>query len=167
VAEALARLVLDSWLAGLGRRRGEVVAVIARTPALATLLFAVAASCASILARWPYQFTGPGSPDQVPEDSLFLGTLLGPPFALLILFGVAVLLAIREGRSGFVATVALIPLLLTMAGGSLGEAFSPLSADVPHPVQLWGGFLSAVVYLGLLAAVVGALRGHQRAGEAG
>jgi hypothetical protein len=75
--------------------------VIAKPPAIATLLFAVAAASVSILARWPYQFTGPGNPNQVPKESLFLGTLLGPPIALLVLFGVAVLLSMREDRSGF------------------------------------------------------------------
>jgi hypothetical protein len=134
--------------------------VIARAPAIAVLLFAAAGSFVSILARWPYQFTGPGSPGRVPEESLLLGTLLGPPIALLVLFGVAVLLAPRADRTGFVATVALVPILLTMVVGSIGEAASPRSPDVPHPVQLWGGLIGAAAYLGLLVAVIWAL--HRR-----
>ena len=128
--------------------------MIARGPAIAVWLFAASGATISILARWPYQFTGPGSPGQVPEESFFLGTLLGPPIALLILFGVAVLLAPRADRTGFVAAAALVPMLLTMVVGSIGEAASPRSPDVPHPVQLWGGLIGAVVYLGLLVAVI-------------
>lgn len=134
--------------------------MIARGPAIAVLLFAGAGSFVSILARWPYQFTGPGSPGQVPEESLLLGTLLGPPIALLVLFGVAVLLASRADGTGFVATVTLVPVLLTMVVGSIGEAASPRSPDVPHPVQLWGGLIGAAVYLGLFAAVIWTL--HRR-----
>jgi hypothetical protein len=62
--------------------------------------------------------------------------------------------------------VALIPLLLIMVGGSLGEAFSPRSPDVPYLVQLWGGLFSAVVYLGFLVVVVSGLRGRRRVAEA-
>lgn len=135
--------------------------MIARGPAIAVLLFAVAGAIVSILAAWPYQFTGPGSPGRVPEESILLGTLLGPPLVLLALFGIAVFLAPKEDRIGLVATVALIPMLVTMAGGSLGEALSPRSPDVPHPVQLWGGVLGAVIYLGLLIAVVRSFHGRR------
>jgi hypothetical protein len=90
-----------------------------------------------------------------------MGTLLGPPLALLVLFGVAATLVAREGEVGFLATVALIPMLLTMAIGSLGEAFSPQSPDIPHPAQLWGSLLGAAIYIGLLAALVMGLHGRQ------
>lgn len=139
--------------------------MIARSPAIAVLLFAGAGATISILARWPYQFTGPGSPGQVPEESIFLGTLLGPPIALLVLFGGAVLLAPRADRIGFVATVALVPMLLTMVVGSIGEAASPRSPDVPHQVQLWGGLLGAAVYFGFSVAAVRAL--YERRSQSG
>lgn len=139
--------------------------MIARGPAIAAWLFATSGATISILARWPYQFTGPGSPGQVPEESIFLGTLLGPPIALLVLFGVAVLLAPRVDRIGFVAAAALVPMLLIMAVGSLGEAASPRSPDVPHQVQLWGGLFGAVVYFGFSVAAVRAL--YKRRSQSG
>ena len=139
--------------------------MIARGPAIAAWLFAASGATISILARWPYQFTGPGSPGRVPEESLLLGTLLGPPIALLVLFGVAVLLAPRADRTGFVATIVLVPILLTMVVGSIGEAASPRSPDVPHPVQLWGGLFGAAVYLSLSIAAVRAL--HERRSQSG
>lgn len=77
-----------------------------------------------------------------------MGTLLGPPIALLVLLGVAVLLAPRADRIGFVATVALVPMLLTMVAGSIGEAASPRSPDVPHQVQRMGRPSWAAVYFG-------------------
>jgi hypothetical protein len=128
-------------------------------------VFASAGTAVSILARWPYQFTGPGSTDQIAKDSLLMGTLLGPPIVLLVLFGITVLLAAREGRAGFVATLALLPLLLTMAVGSLGEALSPQSPDVPHLIQLWGGILGAVVYLVFLLAVCRGILGQSTVGS--
>src|SRR6201999_3653509 len=73
-------------------------------------------------------------------------------------FGIAGLLAAREGRTGFVATLALLPVLLTMAVGSLGEALSPRSPDVPHSIQPWGGILGAAIYCGLLVAAAKALK---------
>lgn len=132
--------------------------MIAKGPAIGAWLFAASGASISILARWPYQFTGPGSPGQVPEDSLLLGTLMGPPVALLVLFGVAVFLASRADKVGLVATAALVPILLTLVVGSFGEAVSPRSPDGPYPVQLWGSLIGAATYLGLLVVAISTLR---------
>jgi hypothetical protein len=48
---------------------------------------------------------GQGNPDRVPEEFLFMGTLLAPPLPLLLLFGASAFLARREDRVGFIATV--------------------------------------------------------------
>jgi len=89
-----------------------------------------------------------------------LGNLLGSADRAARPLRVVVFLAPRADRTGFLAIVALVPILLTMVVGSIGEAASPRSPDVPHPVQLWGDLIGAVAYLGLLVAVIWAL--HRR-----
>jgi hypothetical protein len=119
--------------------------------------FACVEAAASVLAGWPYQFTGPGAPDQVPRDFLSRGTLLSPPLPLLALFGVLALLIRKRGGFGVAANAALPVLCAIVVVGSLGEALSPKSSDVPHALQLAGNVLGAVVFAALLALSVLAL----------
>jgi hypothetical protein len=106
----------------------------------------------SILAQWPYQFTGQGDPDRVPQEFLFMGALLAPPLPLLLLFGASTFLSGREDRLGFMATVGMIPALGVMTVGSLGEALSAPSRDVPRFAQVAGGLLGAMAFFALLIA---------------
>ena len=125
----------------------------------------------SIFAQWPYQFTGQGDPDRVPQDFLIMGTLLAPPLPLLLLFGASALLVGREDRLGFIATIGMIPMLGVMAVGSLGEALSASSPDVPRFAQVAGGLLGAMAFFALLIAAVKAasrpswMKDHPRASE--
>jgi hypothetical protein len=132
-----------------------------RTFSIAVFSIACMGTIVSIAAAWPYQFTGPGDPDRVSQDVLYMGTLLGPPLPLLVMFGVMAFLVGKRGKIGIVATIAMIPLMMTMVIGSLGEALSPASPDVPRPVQVWGGFSGAAIYLGLLLAATKALYGQR------
>ena len=68
----------------------------------------------SILAGWPYQFTGQGDPDQMVLDFLVFGTLLAPPLPLLLLFGATASLVRRRDRLGEMAIAALVPICVVM-----------------------------------------------------
>jgi len=120
-----------------------------RRSTLAVFAFVCIEAIVSILARWPHQFTGQGNPDRVPREFLYLGTLLAPPLPLLLLFGLSALLTGKEDRLGFIATLGMIPMLAVMAVGSLGEALSAPSPDVPRSTQLAGGLFGALLFLAL------------------
>jgi hypothetical protein len=70
---------------------------------------------------------------------------------LLVLFAALVLLIRRRGGVGIAANAALVVLCMIVVVGSLGEALSPKSPDVPHALQLAGGVLGAAVFAALLA----------------
>jgi hypothetical protein len=125
--------------------------------AVVVFVFACIGAAVSIVARWPYQFMGEGNPDRVPQEFLSMGTLLAPPLPLLLLFGASVLLIERNDRLGLVTTAGMIPMLGIMTVGSLGEALSAASPDVPHSVQVVGGIVGAIAYFALLVAVVKAI----------
>lgn len=95
------------------------------------------------------------------EEFLFTGTLLAPPLPLLLLFGVSALLARREDRLGFIATVGMIPMLAVMIVGSLGEVLSALSPDVPGLAQVAGGLICAAAFFTLLVVAVRATLGRR------
>lgn len=135
-----------------------------RLETLAPLAFAFVCveAMVSLLARWPYQFTGQGDPDRMAQDFVFFGTLLAPPLSLLLLFGSATLLIRRRGLVGEIANVAMIALSLAMAVGSLGEALAPSSADVPRAVQLIGGVLGAILFAALAFIASRALSERRR-----
>lgn len=122
-----------------------------RPAALAVFLLACAGAAASIVARWPHQFMGPGDIDRVPHEFLYMGTLLAPPLPLLLLFGASAFLVAREDRLGFIAVAGMIPMLGAMTVGSLGEALSAASPDAPRSIQVIGGVAGAAVYCALLA----------------
>lgn len=137
------------------------------TAAVAPIVFAFVCveAAVSILARWPYQFTGEGNPDRMLQDFLYAGTLLAPPLPLLLMFGATALLVRRKDRLGVIATIAMIAICAVMAVGSLGEALAPASPDVPRTIQLSGGCLGALLFAGLLTLAFVALL-ERRSGAA-
>lgn len=128
-----------------------------RRSAVAVFVFACIGAAVSIFAGWPYQFTSQGNPNRVPQEFLYMGTLLAPPLPLLLLFGASALLIERDDRLGLAATVGMIPMLGVMTVGSLGEALSAPSPDAPRSVQMVGGVVGAVAYFALLVAAVKAI----------
>ena len=59
------------------------------------------------------------------------------------------LLAPRADRIGFVATVALVPMLLTMVVGSIGEAASPYRRTFPIRSSYGAAFFALVALMRL------------------
>lgn len=126
---------------------------------VAPIVFAwvCAEAAVSILAHWPYQFTGQGTPNQMLRDFVFSGTVLAPPLPLLLVFGATTVFVGREDRLGAIANAAMIAACAVMAVGSLGEVLAPTSPDVPRAVQLAGGVLGVVVFVALAAVALKAL----------
>jgi hypothetical protein len=111
----------------------------------------------SILAHWPYQFTGQGDPDRMARDLVRSGTLLAPPLPLLLLLGTTIFLVRRRDRSGEIANAVMIPICMAMAIGSLGESLAPASPDVPRAIQLSSGLGGAIVFAVLTVVALKAL----------
>jgi hypothetical protein len=134
-------------------------AAMQRLAVLAPIVFAwvCAEAAVSILANWPYQFTGQGDPDQMLLDFVVFGTLLAPPLPLLLLFGATAFLAGRSGRRGEIANAAMVLICMVMAIGSLGEALSSASSDVPRAVQHAGGTIGTIVFASLSIMALKAL----------
>jgi hypothetical protein len=132
--------------------------------AVGVFLLACIGAAVSILAQWPHQFMGQGNPDRVPEEFLFIGTLLAPPLPLLLPFGASAFLVRREDRVGFIATVGMIPMLTVMIVGSLGEVLSAPSQDVPRFAQVAGGLIGATAFFTLLVLVVRRVGPHRPTG---
>ena len=132
--------------------------------AVGVFLLACIGAAVSILAQWPHQFMGQGNPDRVPEEFLFMGTLLAPPLPLLLFFGASAFLARREDRVGFIATVGMIPMLTVMIVGSLGEVLSAPSQDVPRFAQVAGGLIGATAFFTLLVLAVRRVGSHRPTG---
>jgi hypothetical protein len=139
-------------------KRGQVTS-IRLLGVVAPIVFAwvCAEAVISILAHWPYQFTGQGNPDRMLRDFVYFGTLLAPPLPLLLAFGATAILVRREDRLGAIANAATIAICMVMAVGSLGEALAPTSPDVPSVVQLIGGGFGTILFMGLSALALQAL----------
>jgi hypothetical protein len=119
-------------------RRLQVVGVDA------VAILTVAAALAMGL-RWPAQFGGPGSREDVLLEALTRGTALSPPLPLLLAFGAALWLATRRHRGYVVGCVVLVLLSAVFLVGGLGEAMAPATADVPRAALLVSGVVSVVL----------------------
>ncbi len=107
----------------------------------------------SLIARWPYQFNGPGARGSVWPDFINNGTALAPPLVLII---VLALLTWGVHLSGWIqlpSGILLAVLALVMIVGAAGELMSPASPDVPRGVQLLG-WVNAALAAALLATTV-------------
>ena len=119
-------------------RRLEVVGVDVAA------LLTVAAALAVVL-RWPAQFGGPGSPDDVVLEALTRGTALSPPLPLLLAFGGALWLATRRHGGYAFGCVVLVLLSAVFLVGGLGEAMAPATPDVPRVALVTSGIVSVVL----------------------
>lgn len=141
---------------------------VRRLDAAAPLAFAFIflEAIVSILARWPYQFTGQGDPDRMAQDFVRFGTLLAPPLPLLLLFGATALFVRRRDRRGEIANAVMIPICIAIAIGSLGESLAPASPDIPRAIQLAGGVLGAFIFGALTAVALKALAERRAVAQA-
>jgi len=108
----------------------------------------------SLVARWPHQFGGSGSREQMLSDFVTSGTATAPPLFIIVIFGVVAFAVARHDRWGAAALVALLALAVMMALGSLGEALAAATPDVPRLVQYLSGAFGVVA--ALLLFVLGA-----------
>jgi hypothetical protein len=124
----------------------------------AAFLLVCAEAIVSVLARWPYQFTGPGDPDHMLRDFVLHGTLLSPPLPILLLFGAAATLIWRRDRPGGLPIAILCAICALMSIGAMGEALAPSSPNVPYLLQVSSGFLGAAAFVCLFALSLSAGR---------
>ena len=117
----------------------------------------------SLIARWPYQFNGPGAPDSVWPDFINNGTALAPPLVLVVVLALLTLGVHLSGLIQLISGILLAVLALAMIVGAAGELLSPASPDVPRAVQLIGGAVNAALAVALLATTVGWLVARRRA----
>src|SRR5690242_11801544 len=86
-----------------------------------------------IYGPYPFGSFGQGHPNDVLGDFVAgNGTGLSPPLYLVILFGLASILATRSGRPGTVGVASLLVLGLLVLPGYLVE---PITSRVLHPAQ--------------------------------
>ena len=134
-----------------------------RSGSLVVLGIIILEAIVSLIARWPYQFNGPGAPDSVWPDFINNGTALAPPLVLIV---VLALLTLGVHLSAWVQSLSgilLAVLALVMIVGAAGELLSPTSPDVPRAIQLIGGATNASLAVALLATTVGWLVARRRA----
>lgn len=112
----------------------------------------------SIVARWPHQFGGHGNRNHMLSDFISSGTALAPPFAFLVVFGVASLVVRRRDIWGTVACVVILALSVLMVVGSMGEALAGSTPDVPRAVQWFSGIWGTTAGVTLAALSFGSLR---------
>ncbi|HWU57267.1 MAG TPA: hypothetical protein VN045_01010 [Microbacteriaceae bacterium] len=134
-----------------------------RAGSLAVLGVIILEAVVSLIARWPYQFNGPGSPDSVWQDFISNGTALAPPLVLIVVLALITWGVHRSGTIQIVAGILLAVLALVMIVGAAGELLAPASADVPRAVQLIGGALNAALAIGLFVVTLRWLVARRRA----
>lgn len=130
-----------------------------RLRSLCVLLLAltVVGTVVAIGAEWPAQFGGRGDPNDVPSEFLTRGTALSPPLAPMILFAVGTALLVRRDRWGVVGLVLTTLLSAVFVIGSVGEAASAPSPDVPTGILLAGGIVGGVLSLTVVVSGILAL----------
>ncbi len=109
----------------------------------------------SLVARWPYQFNGPGAPESVWPDFINNGTALAPPLVLII---VLALLAGGVHLAGWIqllCSILLVLLAVVLVVGAAGEVVASASPDVPRAAQLIGGGVNVAISATLLVATLG------------
>lgn len=112
------------------------------------LVVSIVGAIVSIIARWPAQFGGPGSPNNVASEFVYRGTALAAPlFPIMFLFVVFILLVPSQRWWGTVGVVGLCLLAVLMFIGALGEAFAPPTPDVPKAVLVTSGVVLSVALL--------------------
>ncbi|MEO6827153.1 MAG: hypothetical protein ABI255_07220 [Microbacteriaceae bacterium] len=122
-----------------------------QTCSLVVLIVIVIEAVLSLIARWPYQFGGPGNPDAVWSDFISHGTALSPPMFLIVVLAVLTLGVRLRGWVQLISGILLAVLSLAMTIGAAGELLSPTSADVPWVIQFVGSAINAVLAVALLA----------------
>jgi hypothetical protein len=127
-ADAAAPAVRRLWGAGVG-----AAVVLTAAAALAVLL------------RWPGQFGGPGSPEDVVGEAVTRGTALSPPLLLVLGFVGALWLATRRHRGYGLGCVVLVLLSAVFLVGGLGEAMAPATPDVPRVALVTSGVVAVVL----------------------
>lgn len=112
----------------------------------------------AIAAGWPAQFGGGGDPTDVASESLSRGTALSPPLAPVLLFVVALALAVRAGTLGKIGTVLVMLVSVVFVVGGLGEAFAAPTPDVPKAALVLSGLLAVLFATGVIVAAIQRLR---------
>jgi uncharacterized membrane protein len=128
---------------------------------LALLVVVVVGAAVAVAMGWPAQFGGGGDPDNVAGEALTRGTALSPPAAPVVVFLIALALAVRPGRAGKVGTVLLALVAIVFIIGGLGEAFAAPTPDVPRAALIVSGILASVLGAGVAVSAVRRLRHHR------
>ena len=131
-----------------------------RLALLGTLLLVVmlAGAGVAIAQGWPAQFSGGGNPRDVRNEALTRGTAMSPPLAPVVVFVLALLAALRRGRTGTVGCAVLVLVSVVFIIGGVGEALAGPTPDVPRPALVVSGLLAAVLGSLVIVAAVARLR---------
>lgn len=132
---------------------------------VAPVVFAlvVVTAAVSLLARWPYQFGGHGSRGHMLSDFLQSGTALAPPLVVLLILGLSAALVRRRDAWGTVGCALVAVLSVLMVVGSLGEALSAATPDVPRAVQVFSGVFGCTAALVLATLAIASVRERRAA----
>lgn len=128
---------------------------------LALLAVMVLGALIAVSQGWPAQFGGGGDPDDVAGEAVTRGTALSPPLAPVVVFVVALLMAVRRGVVGIARGVLLILVSLAFVVGGLGEAFAAPTADIPRAALIVSGLLAVGLGAAILVAAIARLRDKQ------
>lgn len=128
---------------------------------LALLAVMLAGALVAVGQGWPAQFGGGGNPDDVVGEAVTRGTALSPPLAPVVVFAIAIVLALARGLVGLVGTVLLILVSLAFIVGGLGEAFAAPTDDVPRAALVVSGVLAVSLGAMVIAAAITRLRNKQ------
>ncbi len=125
---------------------------------VALLAAMLAGAVLAIAAGWPAQFGGGGDPADVASESLSRGTALSPPLAPVLLFVLALAVAMRSGVAWKIGTLLVMLISLVFVVGGLGEAFAAPTPDVPRAALVISGVVAVLLGTSVIIAAVQRLR---------
>jgi hypothetical protein len=119
------------------------------------LAFWTVGTLVALIARWPYQFDGPGRPEDVARDMFFHGTALSAPIVPIMLPLIGFIFLSRSRRWwGALGTIGICLVAVLTLIGALGEWFAPATPDVPRAILVASGVVGAILAPTLFLAAV-------------
>ncbi|MCG3209490.1 MAG: hypothetical protein FOGNACKC_03117 [Anaerolineae bacterium] len=137
----------------MSRTRRRLISV-----AVLILVVEIIAIPVAIIFKWPYQFGGPGDPNTIASDFVFLGTAISAPvFPILVLLVLFIFLSRSQKWWGTLGVVGFCLIGILMFIGALGEAFAPSTSVVPRLVLVVSGVVNGIFSVALLFLAIAEL----------